>query len=106
MKITIETTTEVTYDISTPSYYKSEFGTSVYYINDDVIINVMLDGIVCYKKNEALFNNQAVMISKYTPITQDDFQFRFDHTIAKLISLKSNYRDDRNSIQQLDTSAT
>jgi hypothetical protein len=99
MKITIETKQTETFDIQTPSYYKSEFGTSVYYINDDVIINVMMDGIVCYKKNEALFNNQAVMISKYTPITQDDFQFRFDHTIAKLISLKPNYTDDRNSLQ-------
>jgi endonuclease III len=98
MKITIETKQTETIEIQTPAFYKSEWSNSVYYINDDVIINVMDDGIVSYKKEESIFNNQAVMISKHTPIIQDEFETRFDETIAKLISLKPNYKNERNSL--------
>jgi hypothetical protein len=98
MKITVETKTEQTYEIKTPSYHKSMYEGSFYYVDDNVVIHVMDYGISTHLLGSILFNNQAVYASTLPEATQEQFESYFDKTIGKLISLKPNYRDDRNSL--------
>jgi hypothetical protein len=98
MKITVETKTEKTYEIKTPSYHKSMYEQSFYYVDENVVIHVMHHAISTHLKGSILFNNQAVFASELPEATQEQFESAFDITIGKLISLKPNFRYDRNSI--------
>jgi hypothetical protein len=99
MKITVETKTEQDYEIKTPSYHKSMYEQSFYYVDENVVIHVMHHAISTHLVGSILFNNQAVFASQLPEATQEQFESYFDKTIAKLISLKPNYTHDRNSIQ-------
>jgi hypothetical protein len=99
MKITVETKTEETYEIKTPSYHKSMYEQSFYYVDENVVIHVMHHAISTHLVGSILFNNQAVFASQLPEATKEQFESYFDKTITKLISLKPNYRDDRNIIQ-------
>jgi hypothetical protein len=87
MKITIETKTEKTYEIATPSYHKSNWGSSVYYLSEEVVTHVMDELIVSHVAGSLLFNNQAVMVSELPASTKDHFETAFNKAMAKLISL-------------------
>jgi hypothetical protein len=87
MKITVESKELVTVDIPTPAYYKSTWGTGVYYLNDDAIIHVMNLAIVSYTSAESTFNNEAVRISKFEPTTEEHFKTEFDKAMTSIQAL-------------------
>jgi hypothetical protein len=87
MKITVESKEMITVDIPTPSYYKSSWGTGVYYLNDNAIIHVMNLAIVSYTSAESTFNNEAVRVSKFEPTTEEHFKTEFDKAISTIQAL-------------------
>lgn len=84
MQITVESKELVTVDISTPAYYKSTWGTGVYYLNDNAIIHVMNLAIVAYNGKESTFNNEAVRISKFESTTEEHFREEYDKAISSI----------------------
>jgi hypothetical protein len=87
MQITVESKELVTVDIPTPAYYKSSWGTGVYYLNDNAIIHVMNLAIIAYNGKESTFNSEAVRISQFEPTTEEHFRAEFDKAISTIQAL-------------------
>jgi hypothetical protein len=84
MQITVESKELVTVDIPTPAYYKSSWGTGVYYLNDNAIIHVMNLAIVAFTNKESTFNSEAVRISQFEPTTEEHFREEFYKVISSI----------------------
>jgi hypothetical protein len=87
MKITVESKELVTVEIPTPAYYKSSWGTGVYYLNDNAIIHVMNLAIVAYTSADSTFNNEAVRISQFESTTEEHFKTEFDKAMTSFQAL-------------------